>query len=66
MQILSQVFNVFVLPIVIIGILLLINNKKLMKGHKTSIWINIGLATALIFACVISYNGLVALEVYFN
>ncbi len=65
MQIVSQVFNVFVLPIVIIGILLLINNKKIMKDHKTSIWVNIGLAIALLFACVISYNGIVALMNYF-
>lgn len=65
MQIMSQVFNVFVLPIVIIGILLLINNKKIMKGHKTSIWINIGLAGALLFACIISYNGVLALFDFF-
>lgn len=65
MQIMSQVFNVFVLPVVIIGILLLINNKKIMKGHKTSIWINLGLSAALLFACLISYNGIIALTGYF-
>lgn len=65
MQIVSQVFNVFVLPVVIVGILLLINNKKIMKNHKTSIWINIGLTTALLFACVISYSGVLALVAYF-
>ncbi|MEK6155288.1 divalent metal cation transporter [Flavobacteriaceae bacterium 3-367] len=65
MQIVSQIFNVFVLPLVIIGIVLLINNKKLMKGYKTNLWINIGLLLAFIFSCVISYNGVVALFVYF-
>ncbi|MGB7396065.1 MAG: divalent metal cation transporter, partial [Pricia sp.] len=65
MQIVSQIFNVFVLPLVIIGILFLINNKNLMKEYKTSIWINIGLALALIFSCVISYNGVVALLDFF-
>lgn len=65
MQIMSQVFNVFVLPIVIIGILLLINNKKIMKGYKTSVWVNLGLAAALLFACLISYNGILALTGYF-
>jgi len=65
MQILSQVFNVFVLPIVIIGIMLLINNKKIMKGYKTSIWINIGLLASLFFSCVISYNGVLAILDYF-
>lgn len=65
MQIMSQVFNVFVLPIVIFGILVLINNKKVMKGHKTSNWINLGLSAALLFACLISYNGVMALFDYF-
>lgn len=65
MQILSQVFNVFVLPIVILGILLLINNKKIMKGHRTNIMINLGLFAAFFFSCVISYNGVLALLSYF-
>ncbi len=65
MQIVSQVFNVFVLPIVIIGILLLINNKNIMKGHTTNMLMNIGLLISLLFACVISYNGVVALADYF-
>jgi len=51
MQIISQIF--------------LINSNKLMKGYKTSIWINIGLTLAFIFSCVISYNGVVALLDYF-
>ena len=66
MQIMSQVFNVFVLPLVILGIILLINNKKLMEGHKTNLLINIGLVAALIFACIISYNGVVALIDFFQ
>ncbi|SIR10817.1 Nramp family divalent metal transporter [Maribacter ulvicola] len=65
MQILSQVFNVFVLPLVILGILLLINNKKLMTTYKAGILLNSGLITAFFFACVISYNGVVALLDYF-
>ncbi len=65
MQIISQVLNVFVLPLVIVGIMLLINNKKIMKDFKTSIWINLGLLAAFFFACVISYNGVIALFNYF-
>ncbi len=65
MQILSQIFNVFVLPLVIIGIILLINNKKLMQGFKTSLWINLGLMAALFFSCVVSYNGVIALLDHF-
>jgi manganese transport protein len=65
MQIVSQVFNVFVLPLVILGIILLINNKKLMTKYKASLWLNIGLMAALFFSCVISYNGLNGLLDYF-
>ncbi|MFD1315099.1 Nramp family divalent metal transporter [Namhaeicola litoreus] len=65
MQIMSQVFNVFVLPIVVLGIILMVNNKKVMKGYKTNLWVNIGLFAALFFSCVISYNGILALIDYF-
>ena len=64
-QILSQVFNVFVLPLVIIGIIMMVNNKKIMKSYKTSLFVNIGLFAALLFSLVISYNGIVALTEYF-
>lgn len=64
-QILSQVFNVFVLPAVVLGIILIVNNKKIMKGYKTSIGVNTGLFAALFFSLVISYNGIVALTEYF-
>jgi len=66
MQILSQVFNVFVLPIVIIGIILMIRKKDVMKNYMTSIWIKISLYAALFFACVISYNGILAVMEYFK
>jgi Mn2+/Fe2+ NRAMP family transporter len=42
-QILSQVFNVFVLPIVILGIILMLRSEKVMKDYKTSLGIYIGL-----------------------
>jgi Mn2+/Fe2+ NRAMP family transporter len=64
-QILSQVFNVFVLPLVILGIIMMVNNKKIMKGYKTGLFVNIGLFAALLFSLVISYNGIVALTEYF-
>ena len=60
-QILSQVFNVFVLPIVVLGIILLVNNKKIMKGYKTNLFIKIGLYAAFIFSCIISFTGIVGL-----
>ncbi|QOD60942.1 Nramp family divalent metal transporter [Polaribacter haliotis] len=64
-QILSQVFNVFVLPIVILGIILMLSSKKVMKDYKTSLAVYIGLFAALFFSLVISYNGVLALLEYF-
>ena len=60
-QIISQVFNVFVLPLVIIGIIILLNRKELMGVYRASIKMNIGMFMALIFACIISYTGVVAI-----
>ena len=64
-QILSQVFNVFVLPLVILGIIILLSSKKLMKTYKTNIGVYIGMYAALFFSLVISYNGILALLDYF-
>jgi Mn2+/Fe2+ NRAMP family transporter len=61
MQILSQVFNVFVLPLVILGIIILTNNKKLMGEYRAGLLLNTGMALALVFACIISYNGVLAI-----
>jgi len=60
-QILSQIFIVFVLPAVVVGIIIMLHNKKIMKGYTTSLGVYIGLYAALFFALVISYTGLVAL-----
>ena len=56
-QILTQVFNVFILPLVIIGMFLLINRKSLMGDQKAGVLLNAGLISAMIFACIISFNG---------
>lgn len=64
-QILTQVFNVFVLPIVVLGIILMLGNKKVMKGHETNLGVYVGLYAALFFSLVISYNGVEALLAYF-
>lgn len=66
-QILSQVFNVFVLPAVIIGILLVINKKELMKGYSFNMFVQASLFAALLFSLIISYNGVVGIiEDYFT
>ena len=64
-QILSQVFNLFVLPVVILGIICMLSSKKVMKDYKTSTGIYIGMYSALLFSLIISYNGVIALLNYF-
>ncbi len=65
-QIATQVFNVFVLPVVIIGIMFLVNNQTLMGKHKAGIKLNVGMLAALIFSLVISYNGVLGIIQYFK
>jgi len=60
-QITTQVVNVFVLPIVVGGIIFLVNKENLMGKHKASVLMNIGLITAFIFSCLISYTGVLAI-----
>jgi len=60
-QLVTQVLNVFVLPLVIFGILILINKKELMGEHKAGPVLNIGIVLSLIFAIFISYNGVLAI-----
>ena len=64
-QLLSQVFNVFVLPIVILGIILLLKNKNTMKTFKTSNGVYACLYAALLFSLIISFNGILAILEYF-
>jgi len=64
-QIATQVSAVFVLPVVIIAITILINNKKEMGKHKAGILLNIGLLSAFIFSCFITYTGIIALRQFF-
>ncbi|TKD62531.1 Nramp family divalent metal transporter [Flavobacterium sp. ASW18X] len=63
-QILSQVFNVFVLPLVVAGILYLMNFTSVMAKHRPHWALNLVMGAAFIFACIISYNGVIALWNY--
>jgi len=64
-QIATQVSAVFVLPFVIAAIIILVNNRKEMGSHKAGLLLNIGLISALIFACFITYTGIIALRQFF-
>jgi len=57
-QIATQVANVFILPVVIGGGIILVNSKKLMGSHRAGPFLNIGLVTALIFSFLISFVGI--------
>jgi Mn2+/Fe2+ NRAMP family transporter len=65
-QIATQVAGVFVLPLVIAGIFLLVNNRPLMGEHKAGVLLNAGMITAFVFACIISYTGILALHELFK
>lgn len=60
-QIASQVTLVFVLPLVILSMILLINKKDVMGDARPGIVFNILMIVAMIFACIVSYTGVVAL-----
>ena len=60
-QILTQVFNVFVLPLVVFGVTVLVNRESLMKEQAAGYVLNTLLGLALLFSIIISYNGAVAL-----
>lgn len=60
-QLLTQVFNVFVLPLVITGIMLMINKKDLMGKHVAGYLLDIVLGFSLLLSVIISYNGILAL-----
>jgi len=60
-QIFTQVFLVFVLPLVVLGIGILINRQALMGEHKAGWLLNLGLVLAFIFSVLISYQGVMVL-----
>ena len=61
-QLLTQVFNVFVLPLVVAGIIVVINNRKLMAAHAAGGLLNTLLGLAFLFSIMISYNGILAIQ----
>ena len=60
-QIITQVFNVFILPIVIGAILYLVNKRQIMGNLKAGIALNTGLWLSFIFSLLIAYTGVLGL-----
>jgi Mn2+/Fe2+ NRAMP family transporter len=61
-QIATQVANVFILPVVIGGGILLINSKKLLDRQRAGLVLNGILIIALVFSLIISYTGILGLQ----
>jgi Mn2+/Fe2+ NRAMP family transporter len=59
--VMAQISNVFVLPLTVLVIHILINRRSLLGEHRAGIWLNIGLALAFFFSCVIAITGALAL-----
>jgi Mn2+/Fe2+ NRAMP family transporter len=64
-QIATQVANVFVLPLVIGGIIYIINRKEVMGDQQAGLLLNVGLVLAFIFSCLMSYIGYLGLTDFF-
>ncbi len=60
-QIVTQVSQVFILPLVIAGIIFLVNSKEMGK-YKAGILLNLGLITSFLFSCVMSYIAILGLR----
>jgi len=60
-QIASQVTLVFVLPLVILLMIIMLNKKSLVGNSRPGIVFNLLMFMSMIFACVVSYTGVVAL-----
>jgi len=65
-QIVTQVSQVFVLPLVVLGFIYLLNNRNIMGKYRAGILLNLGMVAAFIFSCMISYNAILALKEFFN
>ena len=59
-QVATQVSQVFILPLVILGILFLVNRRSLMGEYKAGLLLNLGMVTALVFSFFISYTAVLA------
>ncbi|MDR2115424.1 MAG: Nramp family divalent metal transporter [Planctomycetaceae bacterium] len=65
-QVLTQVSQVFVLPLVIGGITILVNRPSVMGKHRAGFFLNAGLFFAFFFSLIISYCGIIAISKTFG
>jgi len=65
-MLISQLFQIFILPIVVVAIMYLLNRKDLMGNRKAGFWMNAGLLLTLIFSIIISYQSVIGLNISFH
>ncbi|MCP4455002.1 MAG: divalent metal cation transporter [Planctomycetes bacterium] len=61
LMIFSQAFQACILPAVAIPILILINQRTLMKDHKATPWMNVALLAVIAFSFVMTYFAIIEL-----
>jgi Mn2+/Fe2+ NRAMP family transporter len=59
----SQAFSPLMMPLLIIFLMIMLNSKKLMGDQKIGLWMNLGLATTLLFSL---FMFLIAFEGYMD
>ena len=62
-QIATQISQVFILPLIVGGIIVLINRKE-MREHRAGILLNCGLLIAFVFSLIMSYIAMTSLKNY--
>ncbi len=60
-MLISQLFQVFLLPLVVAGIMYLLNRRDLMKDHKVNLMLNVGMVLTFLFALLISWQAVTGL-----
>ncbi len=65
-MLISQLFQIFVLPVVVLAIIYLLNRKDLMGEYKAGPWLNTGLILTFIFSVIISYQSVLGLTLSFH
>ena len=58
-QVFSQVFLVLILPLSILLIIILVNNKAIMQDLRANWFLNVCLVFALIFSIAVTYFGII-------
>jgi Mn2+/Fe2+ NRAMP family transporter len=65
-MLISQLFQIFVLPVVVLAIIYLLNRKDLMGEYKAGLWLNIGLLLTFVFSIIISFQSVLGLTSSFH